>query len=309
MQIFRSTVRADPNIGLVRHPHATMRSVIMRSKSILFYKVCLIFLSIGLALTGAGVLIVQARGWEQGIANPGVGRSPYASGTITGTVTYTGTITGTHMVWVGAFTSTQGVPPVFSVMDDGPGPYTLADVAEGIYYIMAGMDADDSGGPPDPSIDPIGLYPNNPVTVTDSALITGVDIALYDPTLPPTDTGSILGWISYTGLISPTHQIIVVATRWGDQSPTYFSVIPGVGAYTITDVAAYTYTVAAFMDLDDDMGPPQPDEPFGWYDLLGDGAPDWVVVDEGVQVMGIDIILADPLRYIYLPLVLKAVAP
>ena len=32
--------------------------------------------------------------------------------------------------------------------------------------------------------------------------------------------------------------------------------ISGVGAYTITDVAAYTYTVGAFMDLNDDMGPP-----------------------------------------------------
>ncbi|OGO60245.1 MAG: hypothetical protein A2032_01690 [Chloroflexi bacterium RBG_19FT_COMBO_49_13] len=281
----------------------------MRSKSIFFYKVCLLFLSIGMALMGVGVLIVQAKGWEQSVASPGEGKSPNAPGTITGTVTYTGTITGTHMVWVGAFTSTQGVPPAFSVMRDGPGPYSLADVAEGIYYIMAGMDADDSGGPPDPSIDPIGLYPNNPVTVTDSTLITGVDIALYDPTPPPTDTGSILGWISYTGQISPTHHIIVFVTRWGDQAPTYFSVIPGAGSYTITNVAAYTYTVGAFMDLDDDMGPPQPDEPFGWYDPLGDGAPDLVVVDEGVQVMGIDIILADPLHYIYMPRVSRADAP
>ena len=157
----------------------------MRSKSFFFYKVCLIFLSFGMALMFVGVLIVQAKGWEQGIASPGEGKSPNAPGTITGTVTYTGTITGTHMVWIGAFTSTQGVPPAFSV---------IATVLDLIHWLMLPKGSTtswlawtlmNSGGPPDPNIDPIGLYPNNPVTVTNSALITGVDIALYDPTPPP----------------------------------------------------------------------------------------------------------------------------
>ena len=34
------------------------------------------------------------------------------------------------------------------------------------------MDADDSGGAPDPSVDPMGAYAANPVTVTAGGAIT-----------------------------------------------------------------------------------------------------------------------------------------
>jgi hypothetical protein len=226
-------------------------------------------------------------------------------GTINGTIFYTGTITGTHLVWAGAFTSTHGGPPVYSTIREGPGPYTLTGIDEGVYYIMAGMDADDSGGPPDPAIDPMGVYANNPVTVASGAVITAVDVLLLDPSPPPTGTGSIAGWISYGGGITTTHNVIVVAGRLGEP-PAYSTVIYGVGPYTITNVADGTYNVAAFMDLDGDMGPPQPDEPFGWYDPTGDGNPDPVVVSEGNAVTGIDVMLHDPSRYLYLPLVLRA---
>jgi hypothetical protein len=249
----------------------------------------------------AGVLLIQAA--QGGAVYPFAGAG---SGTITGTIYYTGTVTGTHLVWIGAFTTTQGGPPVYVTTRSGPGPYTLTDIAEGVYYIMGGMDADDSGGPPDPTIDPIGLYAHNPVIVTAGAVITGVDVVLLDPTSPPTGTGSISGWISYTGSITTTHNVIVFASRLGEQGPpAYATVIFGVGPYTITGVAEYTYTIGAFMDLDGDMGPPEPDEPFGWYDPGGDGNPDQVIVNEGNPVTGIDIILHDPSRYIYLPLVLK----
>jgi len=229
------------------------------------------------------------------------------SGAITGTIGYTGTVTGTHLVWAGAFTSTQGGPPVYATVRDGPGPYTLAGIGEGIYYIMAGMDADDSGGPPDPAIDPLGVYAHNPVTVTGGVVITAVDVLLLDPTPPPTETGSIAGLTSYVGGITTTHNVIVVAGRVEDPGPPqYWTVIFGTGPYTITNMADGTYNVAAFMDLDGDMGPPQPDEPFGWYDPAGDGSPDPVLVSEGNAVTGIDISLHDPSRYLYLPLVLRA---
>jgi hypothetical protein len=281
----------------------------MNGKRFFFYRISLIFLSIGLALMSVSVIVVLADGsGPRSITISNNGR-PSAPGSVSGEVFYTGTITGTHLVWIGAFTSTQGGPPVFSVMRDGPGPYTLADIAEGVYYIKAGMDADDSGGQPDPAVDPMGSYLNNPITITDGVVITGVDITLVDPTPPPTGTGSILGWISYTGPITPSHQIIIFATRLGDQSPSYSTVISSAGAYTITNVAAYTYTVGAFMDLDDDMGPPEPDEPFGWYDPLGDGVPDPVVVYDSLPSLGIDIILLDPLRYLFLPLVSKVFMP
>jgi hypothetical protein len=185
-------------------------------------------------------------------------------------------------------------------MRNGPGPYTLTIAAAGVYNIMAGMDADDSGGPPNPAVDPIVAYEHNPVTVSAGAAISGVDILLRDPT--PPSTGSISGRISYTGHISPSHPIIVFVSRWGEQGPpSYSTVIPGAGFYTITNVAAYTYTVGAFMDLGDDMGPPQAGEPFNWYDPNGDGNPDVVIVRENEPLTAIDIVLHDLLRYIYLP--------
>ncbi len=83
----------------------------------------------------------------------------------------------------------------------------------------------------------------------------------------------------------------------------------GAGPYTISNVADGNYLLVAFMDTGDDMGPPQPGEPLGWYDPGGDGSPDVVTVSGGAHLTGIDIILRDTLRYIYLPSVQKAYRP
>ncbi len=263
----------------------------------------LITLTIGWALVAVSAFAAPA---AENVGQAGALHISSAPGTITGTIYYTGTVTGIHWVWVGAFTPTQGGPPIYADMRSGPGPYTLTNVAEGVYNIMAGMDADDSGGPPDPAVDPMGFYEHNPVTVTAGALITGVDIVLLDPAPPPTGTGSISGRISYTGRVTVAHNIVVGAARLGEQGPpAYATVISGVGPYTITNMADYTYTVFAFMDLGGDMGPPEPGEPFGWYDPTGDGYPDPVVVSGGSPVMGIDITLHDPPRPVYLPLLLR----
>lgn len=279
----------------------------MGKKSNPLRKAAFIPLVVGLALSTLwlAVLVSNAsaplRSAETGVY-PLQASSP--PGTIKGTVFYTGTVTGTHMVWVGAFTTTLGGPPAYVTVRSGPGPYTLT-VTAGTYHIYAGMDATDSGGPPDPTIDPMGSYVNNPVTVTASAVITEVNIALLDPALPPTGAGSISGWISYTGSITGTHNIIVFAGRQGEEGPVYHTVISAVGPYTITNMADYTYTVGAFMDLGGDMGPPESDEPFGWFDPGGDGQPDPVIVSGGSTVTGIHISLLDPLHYIALPLILK----
>lgn len=228
---------------------------------------------------------------------------PTNTGTIAGVVSYSGSVTGTHWVWVGAFTTTVGVPPVYSANIYGVGPYTLTAIAAGVYSIMGGMDADDSGGDPNPAIDPMGVFAGNPLTITAGAVITGVNFSLSDPAAPPTGTGGLIsGWVTYTGRITASHQIIIAAGRWGEQGPpAYSAVIASPGPYTLTSVADYTYTLSAFIDLGDDMGPPQPDEPFGWYDLGGDGSPDLVIISGGASLASINIVLRDPQTYIYLP--------
>ena len=104
---------------------------------------------------------------------------------------------------------------------------------------------------------------------------------------------TISGRISYAGSIQPTHQIVVVAVRQGEQAPAYSATVRQPGPYTLSNVTDATYQVTAFMDLGDDMGPPQPNEPTGAYDANGDGKPDEVIVKDGKAMTGIDIAIRD----------------
>ncbi|MBM4457273.1 MAG: hypothetical protein FJ011_05820 [Chloroflexi bacterium] len=251
-------------------------------------------LSLGAVVAGAALIALGAAILWTMAAGADVGSSPQAPalthGEISGAVSYVGAVTGAHLIWVGAFTTTLGGPPVAAIQMNGPGPYTLT-VEAGTYHVYAGMDADDSGGDPDPSVDPIGGYGGNPVTVAAGATVGGVDIALRDPGV---GAGSISGRVSYTGQVTLTHNVVVIVIRPGEQQPAYAAVIFGAGPYTVSNVADGIYAVAAFMDLGDDMGPPQPDEPFAWYDPNGDGQPDFVTVVGGSAVGGINIALHDP---------------
>ena len=67
----------------------------------------------------------------------------------------------------------------------------------------------------------------------------------------------------------------------------------------------YTYTVAAYMDVGDDMGPPGPADPFGWYDPLGNGYPKELWVPSDPMVNGIDIVLSDPPLQLFLPVIVR----
>ncbi len=247
----------------------------------------------GMLFVGMGLALAASLVWAAGIgmaAETPVALAPAATGTISGTISYVGAVTGTHLVWVGAFTTTQGGPPAYGMQMSGPGPYTLT-VEAGVYHVYAGMDADDSGGAPNPSADPIGGYGGNPITVTAGATVSGVDIVLRDPGV---GVGSIGGQVSYTGQITQPHNVVVIVIRPGEQQPAYSAVIAGAGPYTVSNVPDGIYAVAAFMDVGDDMGPPQPDEPFAWYDPSGDGQPDFVTVVGGAAVTGINIALHDP---------------
>ena len=251
-------------------------------------------LSLGAVVAGAALVALSAAILWTMAAGADVGSSPRApapaQGEISGAVTYVGAVTGTHLIWVGAFTTTLGGPPVAAVHLNGPGQYALT-VEAGAYHVYAGMDADDSGGEPDPAVDPIGGYGGNPVTVAAGATVGGVDIVLRDPGV---GAGSISGRVSYTGQVTQTHNVVVIVIRPGEQQPAYAAVIFGAGPYTVSNVADGIYAVAAFMDLGDDMGPPQPGEPFAWYDPNGDGQPDFATLSGGVAVTGINIALHDP---------------
>lgn len=117
------------------------------------------------------------------------------------------------------------------------------------------------------------------------------------PTLQSTTTPAlrtISGQISYTGSALDKHKIIVGAVRSGvEGAPVYVATITSAGAYALTNVADSTYNIFAFIDLGDDMGSPQPNEPSGWYDLGDDGTPDPVIIKDGNPVTGVDITVRD----------------
>ena len=63
--------------------------------------------------------------------------------------------------------------------------------------------------------------------------------------------------------------------------------------------------LSAFLDVNDSGGgPPDPEEPFGWY-VDQDGLPQQIVISEGNTVNDVDILLEDPFKMIFLPLLLK----
>jgi len=105
---------------------------------------------------------------------------------------------------------------------------------------------------------------------------------------------TISGQIRYAGTALDGHKIIVVAVRAGSSGePGYSTTLSGLGAYVLNNVADGSYTVSAFIDLGDDMGPPQAAEPLGWYDTGGDGTADEVVVADGSPAAGVDIEIVD----------------
>jgi hypothetical protein len=112
--------------------------------------------------------------------------APPAPGSISGRVSYTGRITGTHNVIV--FVGRQGEqgPPAYVAILAGPGPYTVTNVADGVYVVGAYMDVDGDMAAPEPDeplawYDPGGDRQPDSVTVHGGP-VTGIEIALSDPT-------------------------------------------------------------------------------------------------------------------------------
>ena len=105
---------------------------------------------------------------------------------------------------------------------------------------------------------------------------------------------TISGRISYPGTALDGHKIVIAVSRQGDQgAPAYSATLTKAGTYTIGDVADGTYTILAFIDLGNDMGAPQANEPLGTYDPDSDGTANPFVVANGAPVNGIDISIRD----------------
>lgn len=105
---------------------------------------------------------------------------------------------------------------------------------------------------------------------------------------------TINGRVTYPGNALDGHKIIIAINRQGDAGPpAYSATLTKTGTYTISNVADGTYTVLAFIDLGDDMGAPQANEPVGTYDPDANGVADLVVLEGGVGVNGINVSIKD----------------
>ena len=128
-----------------------------------------------------GKLVKVAVTWKNGIF-----KVVTAPATISGTISYSGTKTG--KINIGLFTSSDfSVEPVKGTQINSPGAYTISDVAPGTYYVAAYMDVNNNNTY-DPTIDPAGVYANNPITVNAGETKTGIDITLKDPEIPKVAT-------------------------------------------------------------------------------------------------------------------------
>jgi hypothetical protein len=120
--------------------------------------------------------------------------------------------------------------------------------------------------------------------------------------------GSITGTVTYLGEL-PLSKIVVTAHLDLDKEPTASAIITHIGtstiSYRIDNLAADIYFVSAFVDKDEDGGPPLPDEPQSWFGEDDNGLPDEIPVQSGETITDIDITLADPVLRIFLPLILR----
>ena len=245
--------------------------------------------------------------WQTEYSATGFTISVVSSGTINGTVTYSGSTYTDPDIIIGLH-SAVGEEPDAELIKSSGDSYSFEGLADGTYYVSAFIDADSSGGEPDPG-EPFSWYVDlngdpEAVVITGGNTVNDVDIVLEDS---PVETGVINGTVTYTGNITTTGDIIVSLheSTSGDQPPIQTTTADGTGAYSFENLSDGTYYVAAFLDVNDSGdGPPDDGEPFSWYvDEFGD--PKAVVVSDGITVSDMDITLEDSSYKIFLPLILK----
>jgi len=143
-----------------------------------------------------------------------------------------------------------------------------------------------------------GYWKEN-VANTDSNYRKGKIWAYY------TNAATISGTVSYTGDAGVTGPISVSAHLNPKDEPVIFAeLIEDGDTYKMKGFPAGSFYISAFLDIDNSGGPPDPGEPFAWYDENGDGTPDPVIVELGENIHFIDIDLFDPFN-LFLPLILR----
>lgn len=121
------------------------------------------------------------------------------SGSINGAVMYYGNLAAGLTLYVCYFIDISG-PPVdcVSILTPG-GQYLIENVDPGSYYVSADIDANNSGGPPDPG-EAIGYYDPNrdgerDLVVVGGGMLSGIDIAVNFSIVSEETTAPIIYYV------------------------------------------------------------------------------------------------------------------
>lgn len=212
---------------------------------------------------------------------------------ISGTVTYDGEYGTDHQVLVSLHANPNS-EPVASVHIEGLGDYSLTGISTGTYYVSAFLDIKDrEEGPPEFG-EPLGWYDPNDDGTPDAVTVSGSNLTGIDILMSDIDSNYIRGTACYLGgAYGPQGRVEVGLHDQIDEEPLTMQFISlPCEEYTFSGGPSGTYYVSLFYDVDGSSGPPDPGEPFAYYDANGDGSPDPVVYNTGDAIEDIDITIS-----------------
>ena len=233
-------------------------------------------------LVGIGLMIAT-------IAAPTIGLAKPTAASISGTTTYAGSYDPSHEVLVAAHLNPYQEDPVASVHIPGPGDYSINDLPDGDYYISAFLDVHDRGDGPPEFGEPVGWYDSNSDGTPDPVTVSGGNLTNIDIELTDIDSEYIQGTVCYLGGVHGPGPVEVGLHVNIFDAPvvSQFVSLP-CADYVFSGGPAGTYYISFLYDVNASSGPPEPGEPFGWYDSNGDGTPDPIIYT-GDVITGVNI--------------------
>lgn len=172
----------------------------------------------------SGILILAG-------CNSGGGTDPPAGGAISGTITFSGggVITITAM-------SGNSETPYAVITINGPGDYTIPNLANGAYALFAFVDNNGSGLPDF----------GEPYGIGDAVTVAGEEVDNIDINIESGVSG-VTGTITYNGVKSGTIILTILGpSSWQETLAGTFPI-----DYQVENLAPGTYAITAFIDLDD----------------------------------------------------------